>query len=479
MTAIVIGAGVNELVAAHFLARAGRPVLVLDASGSHDNAVPDTGWIPPQIVRDLALAAHGLEIQRADPWASAPLPDGSRLELWHDMARSVDAIRRVSPRDAAKWPEFCARMARLARLLETLYAAPPPDPLTRERAELVELAAFALRTRRLGREAVADLLRSLPISVADLLDDWFENDVLKGILGAGGVRHLQQGPRSSGTSFLLLHQHVGSPAGVFRPPRSNIARVLAGMPGIEIRRNAPVARIIVREGRAAGVVLARGEEIAATLVLSGADPRRTLSDLVDTAWLDPKLVRAVRSIRARGVAAHVTLELDRAADFETLVVAPSLDYLERAYDDAKHGRVSRAPYLEARRAAANRVDVHVQYAPYALAEGAWDQARGAALADRVAELLAPHLPPIAGRSALSPRDLEHAHGWPEGQPHQAELTLDQALWMRPLPGLARYATPIEGLYLCGSGMHPGGGIAGAAGANAAGVILRRDSPRRA
>ena len=222
-----------------------------------------------------------------------------------------------------------------------------------------------------------------------------------------------------------------------------------------------------------------GEEIAATLVLSGVDPRRTLSDLVDTAWLDPKLVRAVRSIRARGVAARVTLELDRAADFETLVVAPSLDYLERAYDDAKHGRVSRAPYLEARRAAANRVDVHVQYAPYALAEGAWDQARGAALADRVAELLAPHLPPIAGRSALSPRDLEHAHGWPEGQPHQAELTLDQALWMRPLPGLARYATPIEGLYLCGSGMHPGGGIAGAAGANAAGVILRRDSPRRA
>ena len=162
--------------------------------------------------------------------------------------------------------QFCARMARLARLLETLYAAPPPDPLTRERAELVELAAFALRTRRLGREAVADLLRSLPISVADLLDDWFENDALKGILGAGGVRHLQQGPRSSGTSFLLLHQHVGSPAGVFRPPRSNIARVLAGMPGIEIRRDAPVARIIVREGRAAGVVLATGEEIAGTLV---------------------------------------------------------------------------------------------------------------------------------------------------------------------------------------------------------------------
>jgi phytoene dehydrogenase-like protein len=312
------------------------------------------------------------------------------------------------------------------------------------------------------------------MSVADFLDDWFETAALKGLLGAAGVRHLQQGPRSGGTAFRLLHDHVGSPPGVFRPPRTNVARVLAGLPGVE-RRDARVVRISVRDGRVAGVVLAGGEEIAASLVVSGADPRRALLELVDPAWLDPELVRAVRNIRSRGVVARVTLTLERTPDFATLVLAPSLDHLERAYDDAKYGRVSAQPYLEARSAEAfadgrHRVHVHVQYAPYRLADGEWDDARRAKLGDAVVEMLAPHLPAVVERTVLSPRDLEEAHGWPEGQAHHAELALDQLLWMRPIPALARYATPITGLYLCGPAMHPG--IPGAAGANAARVILR-------
>jgi phytoene dehydrogenase-like protein len=470
---VVIGADADALVAAHTLARAGRTVLVVDEQG----AEPDesAGWIPPGIVRDLGLAGRGLEIERLDPWATAPLPDGGRLELWHDPARSAESIRRLSARDAGRWPEFCAHMARLARVLEPLYAAPPPDPLADGAGEITRLATLGFRVRALGRRGMTDLLRLLPMSVADFLDDWFESDALKGVLGAGGVMHLHQGPRSGGTAFALLHRHVGSPPGVFRPARSNVVRVLRGLPGIEIRRGTPVERIVVRDGRATAIVLAGGEEIAAALVVSGLDPRRTLLELVEPGWLDPETIRAVRSIRSRGVVAQVTLTLDRAPAFGALVVAPSLDYLERAYDDAKYRRCSRAPYLEARADGDRRLGVHVQYAPHSLADGDWDDARRAAIGERVIELLSPQLGAVVVECrVLTPRELETTRGWPEGQAHHAELALDQLLWMRPTPALARYRTPIDGLYLCGPGMHPG--VAGAAGAHAARSIVR-DSPR--
>jgi len=477
-TTLVLGAGVDELVAAHLLARAGRRVVMLEERAASGNA--SAGWIPPRIVRDLGLDKSVLRSRHPDPWAAIPLPAGGRLELWHDMARSVEAIRRVSPRDAAKWPEFCERMARLARLLEVLYTAPPPDPLVRGLGDLARLTGVGLRARqRLGRQGIEDLGRLLPMSVADFLDDWFESHALKAILGAAGVMHLHQGPRAGGTAFLLLHHHVGSPPGVFRPPLSNVGQVLRERPGIEIRRGVGVAQITVRESRAVGVVFANGEEVAASLVVSGTDPKRTLLRLVDPGWLDPALVRAVRNIRSRGVVARVTLTLDRAPGFATLVLASSLDFLERAHDDAKYGHVSREPYLEARGAepgtdGRHRVEVHVQYAPYALADGEWDEVRRAALGDRVVELLSGHLPArgteIIERNVHSPRDLEQLEGSPEGQAHHAELALDQVLWMRPVPALARYRTPIEGLYLCGPAMHPGSGIAGAAGANAARAI---------
>lgn len=483
MKAVVLGADANALVAAHYLARAGRQVLVIDEGNAGDDA--DVGWIPPRVVRDLALASHGLTIERADPWAAVALPGGGRLELWQDMARSVESIRRVSPRDAERWPEFCERMARLARVLEAIYGGPPPDPLTSAPGERLRLARLAWRVRRLGRQGIEDLLRLLPMPVADLLDDWFEHDALKGTLGAAGVTNLRHGPRASGTAFLLLHHHVGSPPGVFRPPRSNIGQVLAGLPGIEVRRGVALGRIDVRDGRVAGVTLASGEAIAAPLVVSGLAPRRTLLELVDAGWLDPAFTRAVRNIRGRGVTARVTLTLDQPPGFETLAVAPSLDYLERAADDAKHGRISRRPYLEARSLGPagdgrHRVEVHVQYAPYALAEGEWHGVRRAALGQLAADTLVEHVPALRAATieaaVRAPRDLEVAHGWPEGQPHQAELALDQVLWMRPAPALARYRTPIEGLWLCGPAMHPGGAIAGAAGANAAQVILR-SAPR--
>ena len=448
---VVIGGGADALVAAQVLAGAGREVMVIEG----ENAAREEGWVPPEVLRALRL--EGLTLQWPDPWISVPLPAGGRLELWRDMARSIESIRRVSPQDAARWPAFCKRMARLARFLEALYAAPPPDPLS---------AGFALRARRLGRQGLEDLLRVLPTPVAELLDDWFENDALKGALGAAGVLHLLQGPRSGGTAFRLLHHHVGCPPGVFRPPRSNLPELLRRLPRVELQ-HAEVRRVAVRGGAVAGVVLQDGRELDAAMVVSSADAHRSLLELVEPGWLDPDLIRALRHVRRRGVAARLRIQLDRSPGFVTLALAPSLDYLERAYDDAKHGRVSRQPYVEARCDAQHRVEVHVQYAPYGV-----DCSK---LGDTVLAMLSEHWGDAAPHEGelLSPQDLEEIEGWPEGQPHHAELSLDQALWMRPLPELARYRTPIHGLWLCGAGMHPGAGITGAAGFNCAQEILRR------
>lgn len=451
-SAIVIGTGVDALVAAHLLAR-GRQVILIE---EHTPSLDVAGWAPPPLVRALGL---DLKIEAPDPWVSAALPDGGKLELWRDPGRTVEALKRVSAHDAAKWPDFCARMARIARLFEQVYAESPVDPRNLK---------LALGVRRLGRQGMEDLMRVLPMSVAELLDDWFESDALKGALGAMGILHLQQGPRSGGTAFRLLHHHVGSPQGVFRPARSDLGSVLRQRAGVEIRRDV-VRKILLRNGRVTGVALAGGEELTAPLVVSGVDPRRTLLELGDPGWLDPELTQAAKNIRRRGVVARVLFRKISGS----VVVAPSLDYLERAYDESKYGRVSPQPYLEAVATEAG-TEVHFQYAPFKLADGEWNDARRGELAETARRLLAPCLPGVkdAESVVMAPTDLEAREGWPEGQAYHAELTLDQALWMRPLPQLARYRTPIEGLWLCGPGTHPGGGIAGASGYHCAREIGR-------
>jgi phytoene dehydrogenase-like protein len=468
--AIVIGAGVNGLVAAHYLAHAGRRVLVVERRVAPD-AAADIGWIPPPVIRELELRGAGRapRIEQPDPWIAAPLDGGGRggrggrLELSRDVVKSAETIRRISPADAAKWPEFCARMHNLAGVLERLYVAPPPDIESRDARELVRLAGIGLHVRRLGKQTIVDLARILPMSIADLLDEWFENDVLKGILGALGVWHLKQGPRSGGTAFNFLHHHVGSPPGVFRPARSNITQVLAGLPGVAIRRGGN-AGVLTRNGRAIGVVLGKSnEEILAPLVVSSADPRATFAAL--KADLYPEFVRAVDSIKCRGVVARATLTLERPADYSRLCIAPSLDYLERAYDDAKYGRDSAAPYIEAH-AIDSWLDVHVQFVPYV--DGVGSVVRHQSLQQKVASLLGGETSRVKVQTA---DEVELQNGATEGHLYHGELTLDQILFMRPVAGWSRYRTPIPGLYLCGAGTHPGGGIAGAAGRNAARVIL--------
>ena len=442
--AIVIGAGANGLVTAHYLARAGKRVLVVEQRQEIDPSA-DIGWVPEAVIRDLGLDGAGLRVEQPDPWITAPLDGGGTLELSRDMGRSVDAIRRVSPPDASKWPEFCERVRRLARVLERLYVAPPPDIESTNARELVRIAGLGLFVRRLGKQTVIDLARILPMSIAELLDDWFEHDVLKGLLGALGVWHLKQGPRSGGTAFNFLHHHVGSPLGVFRPARSNMTQALGSISGVTIRRGAR-ATALVKNGRATGVVLDKsGETIEAPIVVSSADPRSTFRPIAID--LDPEFARAVENIKAHGVVARGTLALAGTPRYSTLCVAPSLDYLERAYDDAKYHRDSASPYVEVQRTD-GRLEVHVQYVV----------AGGAELSKTVARVL--DVQPSQLALLTAPESLYHG-----------ELTLDQILFMRPVPGWSRYHTPIDGLYLCGSGTHPGGGVPGAAGRNAAREII--------
>jgi phytoene dehydrogenase-like protein len=431
---VVIGAGPDELVAARLLQQGGHRVTVLQEYASPERV---EGWAPSQL--------GALETKRPDPWLHTV--DG--FELFADMKRSVESLRRLNPHDAERWPAFCERMARFATLLEKIYLEPPPS--------LIDLR-FALKVRRLGRRGMEDLMRLLSMPAAELLDEWFESDVLKGALGAFAVRDVQQGPRSAGTAFRLLHLHVGSPRGVFRPAQVNVAPLRSGV----TIREAKVTRIDVRVGAVSGVMLSSGETVPAALVVAGGSPSRVLGELVEPGWLDPDLVRAVRHVRSRGVAAKARLQLERAPDWATLTLAGTLDDVERAYDAVKYGRLSNVPILDVV-ADGSAVDVRCQFVPHTAADTADIQAR-------VVKQLQPHLPPIRHCIVQAPVDLERNYGWPQGQPHHAELSLDQALWMRPLPELSGYKTPIGGLWLCGPAMHPGAGVIGACGHNCARAI---------
>jgi len=522
---VIIGGGVNGLVTAAYLAKAGIQVLVLEARSTtggladteevmpgfrSDVAGLDAGWLLPDIADHLKLGAAGLELVVPEASVFSPQPDGRSLTLWTDPARTAEDIAHFSTEDAQRWPDFTAQLARFARVLEAVYAATPPRIPDARGRDFATLLGLGRRLRRLGRREMVEFLRVAPMSVAEWLDDWFATDALKGAVGAGGVTRILQGPRSAGTAFLLLHHHVGRPAGAVRGAQlvkgglGKLAQILADVAkgfGAEIRTAAPVREIVVRDGRAIGVALETGEHIAARRVVSSADPRRTMCGLVPAAHLDPEFVRAVNNIRYRGAVATVHLGLadlprftSRPADGAlrgAITVAPSLDYLERAYDDAKYGGVSREPFLEARipplldpslaPPRQHLMTVQVQYAPYHLRTGAWDAAARDRLADSVVATLGAYAPnlraSVLARHVVTPKDLEERFGLTEGHPYHGEMTLDQIVFMRPVAGWARYRTPIKGLFLCGAGTHPGGGLAGAPGRNAARELLLKEARR--
>ena len=518
---IIIGAGVNSLVAAAQLARAGRKVLVLErrdcVGGTHasaelhpgyrfDTAMTSLGWLPPMLGRQLRLARHGLKVH----WAGMPLlalqRDGHSLPLWRDERRTVRSLRMLSVHDAERWPAFCARAARLAGFLRSAYMLPAPqvpDPGWGDAWNLVQLG---LKARGLGKVEMMELLRVLPLSVGEWLDEWFESDLLKGALGAGGVQNIDLGPQAAGTALGLLHQHAGAAAGDIRPVgfvRGGMARLsealaaAARAAGATIELNSAVASVLVRGGHAAGVVLENGNDVKAATIVSGLDPKQTMLELVGGDWLEPGFVRRIRNIRAAGIASRVHLALDGLPDLPgvpsgglealgRISISPSLEYLERAHDCAKYGRVSDAPVLEAvipslsdpslAPAGCHVMSVSVQYTPWQLRAGAWDAQRSAALRDTVVELLDAHIPGLRARIQAAvvntPADFERQYGAPRGNLNHADLTLDQILFMRPVAGWAQYRTPVRGLFLCGPANHPGGGITGMAGYHAARAVLQ-------
>ena len=521
---VVIGAGANGLVAAARLGQAGLRTLLIEREeglGGQGRLVElapgfraaplglDPGWAPAAIARALRL--DGLERHGADTALTVVIEPGSLLTLSRDAGKASEAIRTYSPNDAGKWPAFTTLLSKLAGFLEVLYQTPAPDVSASSPGDLLPMLGLLRKFRALGRRDMIEFLRTLPLSVWELLDDWFEHAPLKAAVAAGGVQDHRQGPRSGGTGFVLLHHLVGAPAGSVRgrPPWragpaafTEAAARAAKRLGVTVRTGAEVSRIDVRNDRVAGVVLKNGEEIAAGAVLSTADPATTLLDWVDPVWLDPEFLHAVGNIRHRGCTGVVTYALEALPELPGLAskealaglvsLTPSLTSLERAADAAKYGRVSESPHVELTvptllwpdlaPAGKHVLVARAQWAPYRLRDGAtWDATRRDALAESVTAAIEAAAPcfqsRIAHRTAWSPLDLEERYGLREGAPSQGELGLDQILFMRPVPGWGRHATPISGLYLGGAGTHPGPGILGGPGWLAAQRLLQ-DRGRR-
>ena len=498
---IVVGAGHNGLVTAAYLAKAGRKVLVLeraDVPGGQlaarrlwpDVEVPvlhASGHLRPDIVRDLDLARHGLRTAATggDAYVSL-LPDGGSLRLTTDPGdtATLESIGRLSARDAARWPEFVAFVETAAGFLDAAYRTPmPPMRKPELRASALPLASLLLKLRRLGRKDLFRVIRSLSMSAQEFTDEWFESEALKAAIGALAIHGVTLGAYSAGTGFTLIHNWLNRGGLAHRPTNGGVsltdalvAAVRAG--GGELRTSAAVGRILVDKQQVQGVRVAGGEEIAASMVVSAADPRTTLLGLVGAPELPPEFVWQAQSIRMRGSVAKVHLLTDGRHGLPegTLVVAPTLKYLEQAYDASKYGEISERPYVEVT-TAGTVISVHYQFASYALRQGEWQNER-ATLETRAIDTLASYAPAlrdsIRGVQSITPLDLEQGWGLAEGDLNHGQLILDQIFFMRPLPGWSDHRTPVDGLYLCGSGVHGGGGISGASGRNAARMMLKGD-----
>jgi phytoene dehydrogenase-like protein len=519
---IVIGGGHNGLVAATYLARAGRKVLVLERRHTLGGAAVTEEIFPgfkfsvysyvvsllrPEIIRELELPRHGLEILPLDG-TFTPMLNGDYLWRMNDHARSRREIARHSRLDADAYDEYGKAMVEMGRFVKPLLSMTPPDPTSFKLAGMRDLLALGRRFAQLPFDDKYNQVQLLTRSALDLLDQWFETDVLKATMAASGIIGTFLGVRSPGTAYVLLHHYMGEIDGAFRSwglPRGGTGAISAAIAsaareaGVEIRTEADIAQIAVSGGRATGVVLASGAELSAKVVASSADPRVTFGKLLDRKLLPAAFAEDVSRFKFRGSSGKVNLALDALPDFRCLPgagahlrgaisISPSVDYMERAYDDAKYGRFSRRPYIDivipsltdpsVAPPGKHVMSCFVQYAPYHLKDpdfpGGWDDAReafGDAVVKAIAEF-APNLPGIIRhRQVVTPLDIERTLGLSEGNIFQGELTMEQLFLLRPAPGWAQYRTPIRGLYLCGSATHPGGGIMGAPGRNAALRIL--------
>ena len=516
--AIVIGGGHNGLVNAAYLARAGRKVLVCERRPRVGGAAVTEEIFPgfkfsmfsyvvsllrPEIIRDLELPAHGLHILPLESTLT-PMENGDYLASWPDHDDTRRELVRHSSRDAEAYDEYGRLMHHMAHAVRPILAMTPPDPTSFDPRDLLKLAKLGGHFRGLGAEQFHALFKLMTMSAADFLDEWFETDVLKATKSASGIIGTFLGPRSPGSAYVLLHHYMGELDGVFRAwgfakgGTGSVSESIAGAArarGATIRTDAAVAKVIVADGSAKGVVLENGEEIRARTVVSSLDPRRTFMQLVGENELPAEFADDIKRFKFRGSSAKVNLALDGLPNFTcmpgfgphlrgAMSISPSMDYVERAYDDAKHGEFSRQPYMDIvipslidpgmAPPGKHVMSIFVQYAPYKV-NGGWTDAKREQLGDAVINALARFAPNIKDiilhRQVLTPLDIERITGLSEGNIFSGELALHQLFFMRPAPGWAKYRSPVKGLYQCGSGTHPGGGIMGASGRLAAMAIL--------
>jgi phytoene dehydrogenase-like protein len=517
--AIIIGGGHNGLTCAAYLAKAGQKVLVLERRYILGGAAVTEEIYPgykftvcsyvvsllrPEVIQELQLAKHGLHIM---PYHTAfvPMEDGNYFAYYADQASTREEIKRHSRRDADKYPEFNQMMYEMAFAVKPIIGMVPPDPANPGLSGLRTLREFGRHLQSLGKERFHQLTKIMTMSAIDFLNEWYETDVLKALSALNGIIGTMLGPHSPGTAYVLLHHYMGELDGAFtawgwqRGGTGGVSEAIASAArsfGADIRCNAPVSEIIIKNGRATGVALENGEEIYANTIVSGADPYVTFRKLVDEKELPPDLVQAIDNFKFRGSSGKVNLALDALPDFsamkdKTLLngmieLAPSVDYLEQAYDDAKYGSFSKRPYMDI--VIPSTIDptmappgkhvmsIFVQYASYNMPEhGNRDQQReafGTAVIDTLTDFVPNLKDIILHKQVLTPWDLEQEIGLTEGNIFQGELTLDQLFFLRPAAGWANYRTPIKNYYQCGSGTHPGGGITSGPGRLAALEILK-------
>jgi phytoene dehydrogenase-like protein len=522
---IIIGAGHNGLVNAAYLARAGRKVLVLERRHVIGGAAVTEEVFPgfkfsvcsyvvsllrPEIIRELDLPRHGLEILPLDG-TFTPMPSGDYLWRVNDHAQTRREIARHSKVDAEAYDEYGKAMVDMGRFVKPILGMTPPDPTSLDPRGLFDLLSLGRRFQALSDGDKYNQIQLMTMSAVDFLDQWFETDVLKATMSASGIIGTFLGVRSPGTAYVLLHHYMGEIDGAFRSwglsrggtgAISDAIASAAREAGAEIRTGTSVSKIIVKDGTAVGVVLENGDYLTCQLVSSSVDPNLTFLHMVGTEHLPDEFVADVKRYKFRGSSGKVNLALDGLPDFTcrpgpgahlrgAVSISPSVEYMERAYDDAKYGRYSRRPYIDivipsltdpsVAPPGKHVMSCFVQYAPYHLKEGTWDEHREA-FGDVVINTIAEHAPNIKDiivhRQVLTPLDLEREWGLTEGNIFQGELTLEQLFFLRPAPGWARYRTPVRNLYMCGSATHPGGGIMGAPGRNAARTILKEVGSRR-
>ena len=511
---VVIGGGHNGLVNAAYLARAGKKVLVVERRHVLGGAAVTEEVFPgfkfsvcsyvvsllrPEIIRELDLPRHGLEILPLDG-TFTPMLDGDYLWRVNDHAKTRREIARHSKLDAEAYDEYGKAMVEMAHFVKPIMSMTPPDPTSLNPKGLLDLLTMGRRFQRLPDEDKYNQVQLMTMSAVDFLDQWFETDVLKATMSASGIIGTFLGVRSPGTAYVLLHHYMGEIDGAFRSwglarggtgAISNAIADAAREAGAEIRAEAPITRILVKNGEARGVVLANGDEIYAEVISSSVDPRLTFSKMVGDEHLPSDFVDDLKRYKYRGSSGKVNLALGGLPDLRALPgrgshlrgaisISPSIDYMERAYDEAKYGRVSSAPLLDATLPTVldpslappgmHLMQINVQFTPYPLVEGDWEEQRGA-LGETVVATLERYAPGFRDLITVchvqTPEDLEQRFGLPGGDIFHGQMGLDQLLVMRPVPGCARYETPVERLFLCGAGSHPGGGITGAPGYNAA------------